>query len=452
MRVHFIAIGGAVMHQLAIDLHLQGHQVTGSDDEIFDPARSNLERYGLLPDKVGWKPDRISPEIDAVILGMHAHADNPELKKAQQLNLALYSFPEFVYEQTKDATRVSISGSHGKTTTTAMVMHVLADEGIDFDYLVGSKLDNFERSVSLHGAPILIAEGDEYLASSLKPIPKFLFLKPQIAVLTGIAWDHINVFPTYENYFSQFVKFLQSMPEEAQLIYNEEDPEVVRCVEQAGAQLRCTPYTTPSYKISKGKTYLEHSGKEYPLEVFGRHNLSNMAAACEVCTALGVAQEQFYQSISGFRGTAKRMEKVAENDQGFVFRDFAHAPSKVKASLSAAREQFEEFHLVACLELHTYSSLNVEFMQDYAHSLDMADEALVFYSEHALELKRLPDIAPDEVQKIFATPGLEVFTERKQLEKKLASIDQRPIVYLMMSSGNYDGMDMEFVRGLIDTQ
>ncbi len=451
MNVHFIAIGGAVMHQLAIDLHLQGHKVTGSDDEIFDPAKSNLEKYGILPTEIGWDADRINPEIDAVILGMHAHGDNPELLRAQELNLPLYSFPEFVYEQTKDATRVSISGSHGKTTTTAMVMHVLHDEDIDFDYLVGSKLDNFERSVSLHGAPILIAEGDEYLASSLKPIPKFLFLKPQIAVLTGIAWDHINVFPTYENYFGQFVKFLGSMPDGAKLIYNTEDPEVVRCVEQAGAHLQLIPYHTPSYEIKKGKSYLLDDGNEYPLEVFGKHNLSNMSAAREVCLALGVSKEEFYQSISGFNGTAKRMEKIAENENGFVFRDFAHAPSKVKASLSAAREQFEDFHLVACLELHTYSSLNVEFMQDYAHSLDPADEALVFYSEHALQIKRLPDISAEEVKKIFATPELEVYTDRSDLESKLSSISERPIVYLMMSSGNYDGMSLDYMKGLIDT-
>ncbi len=312
MNIHFIAIGGAVMHQLAIDLALQGHTVTGSDDEIFDPARKNLLQHDLLPEVIGWNPEKIHTDLDAVVLGMHAHNDNPELKKALDLQLDIYSFPEFVYNQTQNAIRVSISGSHGKTTTTAMIMHVLQACGKDFDYLVGSKLDDFDRSVSLHGAPILIAEGDEYPASSLKKVPKFLFLKPAISVLTGIAWDHINIFPTYENYFHQFELFLESMSPGSYLIYNTEDPEVVRCVEAAGKHLDTFGYTTLEHQNRKGVTYIKDaSGVEYALKIFGKHNLSNLAASKAVCLKLGVSETEFCESISTFRGTAKRLELIA---------------------------------------------------------------------------------------------------------------------------------------------
>ncbi len=451
MKIHFIAIGGAVMHQLAIDLSLQGHQVTGSDDEIFDPARTNLQNQDLLPDSIGWDADRVTPDTDAVVLGMHAHADNPELHRAQELNIPIYSFPEFVYEQTKDATRVSVSGSHGKTTTTAMIMHVLQHAGQEFDYLVGSKLDDFSRSVSLHGAPVLIAEGDEYPASSLKPIPKFLFLKPDIAIITGIAWDHINIFPTYENYFHQFELFLESMEPGAYLIYNTEDPEVVRCVKNAGGHLDTYGYQTLEHQNRKGITYIyDGDGNEYALKIFGKHNLSNLAAAKAVCLRLGVSETEFCSAITSFRGTAKRLELMAETDQGFVYRDFAHAPSKVQATLEAVKEQFADFTLVACLELHTYSSLDINFMSDYDHTLDPADHRYVFYSKHALEIKRLPDFSPEEVVDKFEDPELQVFIQKEKLYESLKSIEDRPIVYLMMSSGNYDGMTVEEMQALID--
>ncbi len=451
MKIHFIAIGGAVMHQMAIDLAVQGHEVTGSDDEIFDPARTNLEKYGILPAAVDWDADRITPDIDAIVLGMHAHEDNPELKRALELDIDIYSFPEFVYNQTMDSTRVSISGSHGKTTTTAMVMHVLKDQKMDFDYLVGSKLEDFERSVSLHGAPILIAEGDEYPASSLQRVPKFLFLKPQIAVITGIAWDHVNIFPTYENYFHQFELFLESMEPDDVIIYNTEDPEVVRCIESAGGHLQQIGYRALPHSIDHGITTIYDTHEQgYPVEVFGRHNMSNMAAAKLVCAQLGVAEEDFCKSIQRFGGTAKRLELLRHTDAGFVYRDFAHAPSKVKATLDAVREQFKGFSIVACLELHTYSSLNINFMKDYAHSLDGADHRSVFYSHHALDIKRLPDFEPEEVIKNFEDDELHVFTERAKLEEYLKGISDRPVVYLMMSSGNYDGMSTDFMASLID--
>ncbi len=453
MKIHFIAIGGAVMHQLAIDLALQGHKVTGSDDEIFDPARSNLEKHGLLPDQEGWDEENVDQDIDAIVLGMHAHADNPELQKAIALDLDIYSFPEFVYKQSENAQRVSISGSHGKTTTTAMVMHVLREENMDFDYLVGSKLDSFERSVSLHGSPILIAEGDEYPASSLKRIPKFLFLRPSIAVITGIAWDHVNIFPTYENYFSQFEKFLDSMDEGATVIYNTEDPEVIRCIENAGGHLEKIGYQAIKNTIDKGITSIYDSeGNKYALQIFGHHNMSNLSAAKLVCEQLGVSEKDFCQSIQSFKGTAKRLELIADNNNGFVFRDFAHAPSKVKATLQAVKEQFEGFSIVACLELHTYSSLDINFMRDYAHSLDAADHKIVFYTHHALQLKRLPDFSQADVKKNFEEPDLEVFTTRQDLEDKLQTIKERPTVYLMMSSGNFDGMDTEFMQNLLVDQ
>ena len=443
MQVHFIAIGGSVMHQLALALNKKGYKVTGSDDEIFEPAKSNLEKEGLLPTTIGWDPARIHPGLDAVILGMHAKADNPELQKARELELKIYSFPEYIYQESRDKTRVVVGGSHGKTTTTAMIMHVLQRAWHDFDYLVGARLEGFEQSVNITDAPIIVCEGDEYPASVLEKRPKFHFLFPHIAILTGIAWDHINVFPTFDFYLEQFAIFIQKIEFGGLLIYNDTDPQLVELVEKTRrSDIQYAPYGLPVHKIENGKTTLSIGGYEAQLSVFGNHNLLNLHAAYYACRELGVNEEKYVEAISSFTGAAKRLEILATSKNVTVFRDFAHAPSKVKATIDAVKQQYPDRKLITALELHTYSSLNEQFMSEYHGSLDKADEAAVFYSSHALELKRLPDLPQEKVVHGFAKPGLKVFNKREELEKWLDQFQYKDANLVLMSSGNYDGADM----------
>lgn len=442
MNVHFIAIGGSVMHQLAIALRRKGYRVTGSDDEIFEPAKSNLEQEGILPAAVGWYPDKIHSDLDAIILGMHAKGDNPELQRARELGLAIYSFPEYIYQESRDKTRVVVGGSHGKTTTTSMIMHCLKEAGRDFDWLVGARLEGFSQSVNITGAPVIICEGDEYPASALEKRPKFHFLFPHIAILTGIAWDHINVFPTFENYLEQFRIFIDKIEPGGMLIYNETDPVLTRLVQEHAAPLRKLGYGIPAHRIENGITVVsleDHAGK---LKVFGDHNLLNLQAAFLVCKELGMDAATFLRGMASFTGAAKRLELLAKNDQVNVFRDFAHAPSKVRATMNAVKTQYPERALIAVLELHTYSSLNEQFLSEYSGALELADKAVVFYSRHALELKRLPELPKDRIAAGFDKKGLIVINEKEELLAWLMEQSYKNVNLLLMSSGNYDGVDM----------
>lgn len=445
MHLHFIAIGGAIMHQLALALHKKGYTISGSDDEINDPAKTNLDQHGLLPAQSGWFPEKITTALDGVILGMHAKGDNPELIRAQELNLPVYSFPEYIYEASKDKKRVVIAGSHGKTTTTSMVMHVLREHGKDFDYLVGAKVEGFELSVKISDAPVIILEGDEYPASVIEKRPKIHFYHPHVSVLTGIAWDHVNVFPTYENYKEQFAIYLRGMIDGSSLIYNAEDKEVVSLVEQEGKQMQLIPYVTPNFKIQNDAVVLATNEGNVSLQIFGGHNLQNMEAARKVCNTLGIVDADFYKSIANFTGAARRLEKIKEGDNLIAYRDFAHAPSKLKATLQAVRERYPEHRLIACFELHTFSSLNDAFLSQYEHSMDACDAGAVFFSAHALSLKGLPPLDPGMVKQHFANGNLNVFQDKDSLKLWISdriNTADKPVCLLLMSSGTFEGMEI----------
>jgi len=449
-RVHFIAIGGSAMHNLAIALHLKGYKVTGSDDEIFDPARARLDFYGLLPQQFGWFPEKLDQSIDSIILGMHARGDNPELAKAKELGLKIYSYPEFLYEQSKDKLRVVIGGSHGKTSITAMILHVLHHCNVDTDYMVGAKLEGFDVMVRLtEKAKVMVFEGDEYLTSALDLRPKFHLYKPDIALVSGIAWDHMNVFPTFENYIEQFRIFMQMIPESGALIYCKEDPEVQKAVASVKGKMNKLAYGVPKHSVSDGKTFLSTPEGEFPLLIFGRHNLMNLEGARLVCNQLDINNSDFYKAISTFRGASNRLELIAEKPGFNAYRDFAHAPSKLKATIQAVKEQFPDRRLVACFELHTFSSLNKDFLDQYAQSMEKADEAAVYFSPHALELKKLPLLSPEDIKHSFQREGLRVYSDTKQFQEYLLGEKWENSNLLLMSSGNYDGLNVrEFAEKL----
>ncbi len=450
MRVHFIAIGGSAMHNLAIALHQKGDNVTGSDDVIFEPSKSRLERHGLLPITFGWYPDTITEDIDAIILGMHAKEDNPELLKAQALGITIYSYPEFLYEQSKDKTRVVIGGSHGKTTITSMILHVLHYHDRSVDYMVGAQLEGFDTMVHITDTnDFMVLEGDEYLSSPIDRRPKFHLYRPNIALLSGIAWDHINVFPTFENYVEQFQIFVDSIVRGGSINYNEEDAEVLQVVTNSENQIRKIPYTTPAYRVENGETLLMTPEGEMPIAIFGAHNLSNLAGAKWVCQHMGIDEDEFYEAIASFSGASKRLEKIAENEQTVVYKDFAHSPSKVAATTKAVKEQYSKKELVACLELHTYSSLNTEFLQQYAGALDAADEAVVFYSPAALEIKQLAPISAADISAAFGREDVIVYTDPVAFKKYLETKEFTNTALLLMSSGNYGGLDFDQVKELL---
>lgn len=451
-NIHFIAIGGAIMHQLALALQRQGYTVSGSDDEINDPAKSNLAAAGLLPSQFGWDAAKITKNIDAIVLGMHAKGDNPELLAAKEMGIPIFSFPQYVYEVSKNKKRVVVAGSHGKTTITSMIMHILKHQGVAFDYLVGARVAGFDQSVQLTDAPIIVLEGDEYPASVEEKRPKIFFYHPHISVLSGIAWDHINVFPTYENYFSQFEQYLRGMDADAKLFYNNEDSEVSRVVTTSASHLSVTPYVTPPFHYEDGTPVMDTATGPVKVSVFGRHNLLNMQAAIDVCMELGVSEADCYTAIASFTGAARRLEKVKEEKNLLVYRDFAHAPSKLKATLNAVREAYPTHHLVACFELHTFSSLNEQFLSEYAHSMDAADDAIVFFSHHALSMKGLPPLDPASVKKYFDKDDVNVIDDKTTLEatvRKMISAgngaDGKPVFLLLMSSGTFDGIDWNTV-------
>ena len=402
MNIHFIAIGGAAMHNLALALHLKGDTVTGSDDVIFDPSKTRLEARGILPEAFGWYPDKITSNLDAVVVGMHAKADNKELLKAQDLGLKIYSYPEFLYEQSKFKTRVVIGGSHGKTTITSMILHVLHYFDRDVDYMVGAQLEGFDVMVKLTDEnDFIILEGDEYLSSPIDSRPKFHLYKPNIALLSGIAWDHINVFPTWDIYLEQFKIFIDSIIKGGSITYNIEDAEVKKVVENSENTIRKFPYQTPDYIVENGITILETDEGSMPIEIFGKHNLNNLAGAKWICQQIGIDENDFYEAISTFQGASKRLEKIAETDNAIAYKDFAHSPSKVLATTNALKNQYPDRKLIACLELHTYSSLNPEFLNQYRGTLDAADHAVVFYSPHAVEIKKLQAISQQQIMDAF---------------------------------------------------
>ncbi len=451
MNVHFIAIGGAAMHNLALALHNKGYKVTGSDDTIFEPSKSRLEAKGLLPEAFGWYPEKITQNLDAIVLGMHAKEDNPELLKAQELGLKIYSYPEFLYEQSKHKTRVVIGGSHGKTTITSMILHVMHYYDRDVDYMVGAQLEGFDVMVKLtEHNDFIVLEGDEYLSSPIDRRPKFHLYKPNIALLSGIAWDHINVFPTYENYVEQFSIFVDSIVSGGSINYNEEDPEVKRVVEASDNTIRKIAYKTPEYTVEDGETLLETSEGGLPIEVFGKHNLNNLAGAKWICQHMGIQEDEFYEAIATFKGASKRLEKIAQSKNSVAYKDFAHSPSKVEATTKAVKEQYANRTLVACLELHTYSSLNAEFLKEYKGALDAADVAVVFYSPHAVEIKKLDAVSQEQIAEAFQREDLIIYTNPDDFKNFLFSQDFSNKALLLMSSGNYGGLDFEEVKGLID--
>jgi UDP-N-acetylmuramate: L-alanyl-gamma-D-glutamyl-meso-diaminopimelate ligase len=450
MNIHFIAIGGSAMHNLAIALHNKGYHVTGSDDTIHDPSKSRLEKKGLLPKAFGWFPEKITQDIDVIILGMHAKEDNLELLQAQDMGLKIYSYPEFLYEQSKDKTRVVIGGSHGKTTITSMILHVLAYHDREVDYMVGAQLEGFETMVHLTTEnEFMVLEGDEYLSSPIDRRPKFHLYKPNIALLSGIAWDHINVFPTFEGYIDQFRIFTDSLTNGGIMVYNEEDAIVKEVVESSTHTIKKYPYSTPTYEIEDGITAIDTPDGMMPLEIFGDHNLQNLAGAKWICQHMGIDEDDFYEAIASFKGASKRLEKIAENKQTVIFKDFAHSPSKVKATTEAVKKQYAQREVIACLELHTYSSLNAEFLGEYQGALDQADKAVVFYSPHAVKIKQLDEVTTAQIGAAFGREDLMMFTNPAEFKAFLFSQNLEQTALVLMSSGNYGGLDFEEVKELV---
>ena len=443
-NIYFIAIGGSAMHNLAIALHLSGNKVSGSDDEIFDPSKGRLEKYGLMPTQMGWDESRINSDIDLVILGMHARENNPELIKAQELGLPIFSYPEYIYEATKDKIRVVIGGSHGKTTITSMILHVLNFHKIENDYMVGAQLEGFEVMVKLTtSAKIAVLEGDEYLSSPIDRRPKFHLYSPNIALLTGIAWDHINVFPTFENYCEQFEIFVNKIEEQGSLIYFSGDKEIEKIVSKSDRKIDFVSYSTPEYSIYNGVTTLKDGSQEVELEIFGEHNLQNLNGARLVCEKIGVSSAQFYKAIQSFGGASKRLETVSKNSKTHILKDFAHSPSKLKATTKAVKEQYPERELIACIELHTFSSLNQEFLAQYKNTMLDADRAFVYFSPKAIEHKKLAMLSESNVKTAFFSENVTVFTNSDELMKTVKSINFENTNLLLMSSGNFDGVDFE---------
>lgn len=438
------------MHNLAIALHLKGDEVSGSDDAIFDPSLSRLKKYGLLPETMGWFPEKLDQQLDAIILGMHAKPNNPELMYAQELGLKIYSYPEYIFEQSKNKTRVVIGGSHGKTTITAMILHVLHYHNKGVDFMVGAQLEGFEVMVQLtnHNDFILL-EGDEYLSSPIDRRPKFHWYRPNVALISGIAWDHINVFPTFDSYVEQFRLFIDTMVPGGSLIYNAEDEVLTQLVEQSEQPIRKLPYVTSDYSIENGQTLLQTSEGLMPIELFGAHNLSNLSGAKWICQQMGIDEDDFFEAVASFKGASKRLERLAISPNGVIFKDFAHAPSKVAATTQAVRDQFSSHHFVACLELHTFSSLNPNFIDEYAGALDPADLAIVYYTPQAVALKGLEVLSEAQIEAAFKRDDLVIFTDPIALSDFLLGLNQKPLALLMMSSGNYGGLDLSALNALI---
>ena len=446
MNIHFIAIGGSAMHNLALALHYKGCHITGSDDEIFEPAKSRLDRVGLLPDQTGWFPEKITTDLDAVILGMHAREDNSELLKAKVLGLKIYSYPEFLYEQSKNKIRIVVGGSHGKTTITAMIIHVLQTLNINCDYMVGALLEGFDVMVKLSNeAKIMVIEGDEYLTSPIDRRPKFHVYQPTIGIISGIAWDHINVFPTFDFYVEQFKIFAEMIPKHGSYIYCNDDVVLKEMSESANILAPKMGYGVHPHRIENGATYLLSTDCEIPLQIFGTHNLTNLNAARLACGAVGVTDELFYNAIKTFKGASNRLELLRKNETCAVYKDFAHSPSKLKATVEALKVQFPQRKLVACMELHTFSSLTEKFLEQYAGAMDCADVGIIFFNPEAVAHKKLPPITSEMIFSAFNRSDLEVFHTSKKLEERILAIKATDTVFAFMSSGNFGGMKLNEV-------
>ena len=435
------------MHNLAIALKLKGFSITGSDDAINDPSRSRLKKYNLLPQKEGWFSDKITSDIDAVVLGMHAKDDNPELLKAREIGLKIYSYPEFIFNQSKDKIRIVIGGSHGKTSITSLVLHVLSTLNIESDYMVGAQLDGFEVMVKLTDtSKYIVLEGDEYLSSALDLRPKFHLYKPHIALISGIAWDHINVFKTFENYLKQFEIFINSIEKNGTLVYNELDPELKKLVSSNKSNLNYIPYSIPKHKIIDGISFIDINNRLYRLKIFGDHNLQNISGALNICKALGVESEDFYNAITSFNGASNRLELVYKSSDTIIFKDFAHSPSKVKATTEAVHKQFPNRKLISFFELHTYSSLNPLFLEKYRDTLKHSDECYIYYSEKNMRIKRLEPIDSELIIRSFNHSSLTVIDNYEKLNKKIYDLDLSNSVLLMMSSGKFGGLDIDKIK------
>jgi UDP-N-acetylmuramate: L-alanyl-gamma-D-glutamyl-meso-diaminopimelate ligase len=452
LRVHFIAIGGAAMHNLAIALHLKGFEVTGSDDVIYEPSKTRLRNHHILPQEDGWHPENINNEIDAIILGMHARIDNPELAKAQELKISIYSYPEYIYQQSKNKKRIVIGGSHGKTTITSMILHVLNFYQKDFDYLVGAQIEGFDNMVRISDAPVIVIEGDEYLASPIDKRPKFHLYKANTAVISGVAWDHINVFPTFELYKEQFSLFIDTIQADGKLIYCQEDRVLKTLVDahQIKSDIELLPYGIPDFEISDGKTLLMTSYGDFELNVFGKHNLMNLNAAVLVCEDLEISPIDFYEAIKSFKGAARRLEKLGESKSATFFKDFAHSPSKLKATIDAVKGQFPERKLIACIELHTFSSLDEDFLLEYADTMNGADFAIIFVDEKTFLQKKMKPFSNNKVTEAFKREDLNFFNHPEKIKSYLQTFQFDNINLLMMSSGNFGGIDLvEFTKSLL---
>ncbi|HFC00255.1 MAG TPA: peptidoglycan synthetase [Phaeodactylibacter sp.] len=439
------------MHNLAIALKYNHHTVTGSDDEIYNPSKERLKKHGLLPLEMGWFPHKITENIDIIILGMHARKNNPELKKAKKLGLKIYSYPEFIYEHSKNKQRIIIAGSHGKTTTTSIILHVLKSNKMDFDYLVGAQIEGFDSMVRLSNAPLMVVEGDEYLSSPIDRRPKILHYHPHISILTGIAWDHINVFPTFENYKEQFLKYLKTFEKNSTLFFYQNDPHILDILKKIKKpSFEAVGYEALPSEVSNGKTYVfNEKNKTFPIQVFGKHNLENLNAAYLVCKKIGLSDDQFFKAIKNFKGAAKRLQLLRKTKTCLAFLDFAHAPSKVEATIKALQAQYPKRKLIACLELHTFSSLNKKFLTQYAQTMNAADKAIVYFSEHTLEMKKLPPIAKEEVKAAFDHKNIQVVTNNSQIISSLKRFKWENKNLLMMTSGTFGGMDLKkVVKGL----
>ncbi|WP_247237167.1 UDP-N-acetylmuramate--L-alanine ligase [Telluribacter sp. SYSU D00476] len=444
-KIHFISIGGSIMHNLAIELKRKGFTITGSDDEIYEPSRTRLASHGLLPEEIGWFPEKVTTDLEAVILGMHARQDNPELLKAQELGLKVYSYPEFIFEQSKDKQRIVVAGSHGKTSITSMILHVLRYNQRKCNYLVGAQLEGFDNMVRLdEDSPMIIVEGDEYLTSPLDPTPKFLHYQAHIALISGIAWDHFNVFPTWEAYVKQFELLADSLPKAGVIIFDETDDMLDVIGQKERPDVTKIPYEAHPYKVVNGQTFLKTKSQgDVPLLVFGEHNMKNISGARIVCERLGITDEEFYRAIQAFKGASNRLELLGKNDQTIIYKDFAHAPSKVEATTRAVKEQFPKRKLVACAELHTFSSLNKTFLSQYRDKFEAADVAVVFYNPQTIEHKRLEPITEQDIRTAFKRNDLKVFTEKEPLQEFLRSQSWQNANLLMMSSGTFGGLDLK---------
>jgi UDP-N-acetylmuramate: L-alanyl-gamma-D-glutamyl-meso-diaminopimelate ligase len=449
MRIHFIAIGGSAMHNLAIALKLKGYNITGSDDVINDPSKSRLDNYGLLPENEGWFSHKITDDIDAIVLGMHAKNDNPELLKSKEIGLKIYSYPEFIFNQSKDKIRIVIGGSHGKTSITSIILHVLRSQNIEADYMVGAQLDGFDIMVKLtESNKFIVLEGDEYLSSAMDLRPKFHLYKPHIALLSGISWDHINVFKTFDDYIKQFEIFIDSILDQGKLVYNSDDSELRRLVKSNKNSIEYIPYSTPNYRIIDGISFIDFQDNLYKLKIFGKHNLQNIAGALHVCNLMGIKCEDFYNSLTSFNGASNRLELINKTTDFVIYKDFAHSPSKVQATTNAVREQFNNKKLIACFELHTYSSLNPKFLKKYRDTLDSADKCIICYSEKNMRIKRLKPIDSKLISESFNHKNLVVFDDHEKFENKILSFDLSNTVLLMMSSGKFGGFNFDKLKNL----